>query len=721
MSMVRFEDLLEKVRHSHPNADLDLLRNAYAFSAGAHKEQVRRSGEPYLSHPLEVASILAELKLDVVCVSVGLLHDVVEDTLTTVEKIREHFGEDVAHLVDGVTKISQIRFSSQRQRQAENFRKLLLAMVDDIRVMLVKLADRLHNMRTLEHLPLPRRKSIAQETLDIYAPIAHRLGMAKIRSELEDLAFRCLDPVSYQAVVDQTEEHKSSSERLIQQIRQSLQELLLEQGIEADIEGRTKRVYSVHQKMKRQRIGLHQVYDFVAIRVLVKAVPDCYAVLGIVNNMWSPVPGRIKDFIAMPRPNMYQALHTTVIGTSGQPFEIQIRTRDMHRVAEEGIAAHWRYKEGRVEENKDDKRFLWLRHLLEWQREVKDPHQFLSNLKIDLYPEEVYAFTPKGEVMTLPRGATLVDFAYSIHTEVGHECVGAKVNGRIVPLKHRLRNGEIVEILTSKGSHPSRDWLSVVKSTRARNQIRRWINLKERDRAVELGQNLLEKEARKFGLNLKKYEDTIDSLLPVFSVSRREDLLAGISYGKIPARRVLTKLEPEMEYQEAEKAQQSKLHTAIKRVLRRTDPAIQVRGHDDLLVFRAKCCSPIRGEDIIGYITVGRGISVHSANCTNVDNLLSNPERRVEVEWTQDEEEARYPVQLSIYTEDRTGVLADITSGISGINTNIVNVQARTLEDRYGVIKMTVEISDTEHLDKVMNFIKGVGGVQQVERGGRAS
>ena len=721
MSMVRFEDLLEKARHSHPNTNLDLLRNAYAFSARAHKEQVRRSGEPYLSHPLEVASILAELKLDVVCVSVGLLHDVVEDTLTTVEKIREHFGEDVAHLVDGVTKISQIRFSSQRQRQAENFRKLLLAMVDDIRVMLVKLADRLHNMRTLEHLPLRRGKSIAQETLDIYAPIAHRLGMAKIRSELEDLAFRYLDPVSYQAVVDQTEEHKSSSERFIQQIRQSLQELLQEQGIEADIEGRTKRVYSVHQKMKRQRIGLHQVYDFVAIRVLVKAVPDCYAVLGIVNNMWSPVPGRIKDFIAMPRPNMYQALHTTVIGTSGQPFEIQIRTRDMHRVAEEGIAAHWRYKEGRVEEDKDDKRFLWLRHLLEWQQEVKDPHQFLSNLKIDLYPEEVYAFTPKGEVMALPRGATVVDFAYSIHTEVGHECVGAKVNGRIVPLKHRLRNGEIVEILTSKGSHPSRDWLNVVKSTRARSQIRRWVNLKEKERAVELGQNLLEKEARKFGLNLKKYEDTIDSLLPVFSVSRREDLLAGISYGKIPARQVLTKLEPEAQYQEAEKAQQSKLHTAIKRVLRRTDPAIQVRGHDDFLVFRAKCCSPIRGEDIIGYITVGRGISIHSANCPNVDNLLSNPERRVEVEWTQDEEETRYPVQLSIYTEDRTGVLADITSCISGINTNIVNVQARTLEDRYGVIKMTVEISDTEHLDKVMNFIKGVGGVQQVERGGRAS
>ena len=719
--MVLFEDLLEQVRRAHPNSDLDLLRRAYTFSARQHGEQVRRSGEPYLSHPLEVANILAQLKLDVVCVSVGLLHDVVEDTLTTVEAIREYFGEDVAHLVDGVTKISQIRFSSQRQRQAENFRKLLLAMVDDIRVMLVKLADRLHNMRTLQHLPADRRKSIAQETLDIYAPIAHRLGMARIRSELEDLAFGYLDPISYQTIVARTEERKLSSQNLIQEITRAMQKLFQEQGIEAEIQDRIKRVYSTHQKMKRQKIGLHQVYDFVAIRVLVKTVGDCYALLGIVNNMWSPVPGRIKDFIAMPRPNMYQALHTTVIGPSGQPFEIQIRTHDMHRVAEEGIAAHWRYKEGKVDEDKDDKRFLWLRHLLEWQQEVKDPHQFLSNLKIDLYPEEVYTFTPKGEVITLPRGATAVDFAYSIHTEVGHKCVGAKVNGRIVPIKHRLRNGDIVEILTSKESHPSRDWLTFVKASRARNQIRRWINLKQKVRAVELGQALLDKEARKVGINLKKYGDRIEAVLSEFSVSKREDLLAGVGYGKISSWQVLKRLEPETTLKEAEKSEKSKLRTVVSRVLRSTESAIQVRGYDDLLVFRAKCCSPIRGEDIIGYITVGRGISVHSANCPNVDNLLSDPERRIEVEWTSGEEEIRYPVRLSIYTEDRTGVLAEITSAISAINTNIVNVRARTLEDRYGVIDMTVEISDTEHLDKLMNFIKGIGGVQQVERGGRAS
>ena len=717
--MIQFEDLAQKVQKAHPKADLELLREAYLFSACEHKEQLRRSGEPFLSHPLEVANILAELKLDVACISVGLLHDVVEDTLTTVETIRESFGEDIAHLVDGVTKISQIRFSSQRQKQAENFRKLLLAMVDDIRVMLVKLADRLHNMRTLQHLPPSKRKMISQETLDIYAPIAHRLGMAKIRSELEDLAFRQLDPVSYQSIVAQEEERKAASEKFIYGVTRTLEQSLQKQGIEAKIQSRIKRVYSVHRKMKRQKIGLHQVYDFVAVRVLTDTVRDCYAVLGIVNNMWNPVPGRIKDFIAMPRPNLYQSVHTTVISENGQPFEIQIRTHEMHRVAEEGIAAHWKYKEGKVQEDGDDQRFLWLRRLLEWQQEVKDPHQFLSNLKIDLYPEEVYTFTPKGEVITLARGATLLDFAYSIHTEVGHKCVGAKVDGRIVPLKHKLRNGEIVEILTSNEARPSRDWLNFVKTSRARSNIRRWINLKEKKRAVELGEKLLEKEARKFRIDLKKYQEKMKSLLPQFHTSKTKDLLAGIGYGKISAGHVLRELEPEKTREAV--ANQSALGTMVKKVFGRAEPAIQVEGHNDLLVTRAKCCSPIRGEDIIGYITIGRGISVHSANCRNLESLVLNPERKIEVQWTPNGEESRYPVRLSIYTEDRTGVLAEITSAISGIDTNIINIQARTLEDRYGVVDMTVEIADTVHLDKVMNFIKRIGGVQQVERRGRTA
>ena len=448
--MIRYEDLEEKVLSHHPSADSELLRKAYVFSAREHKGQVRQSGEPYLSHPLEVANILAEMRLDVDCVSVGLLHDVVEDTLTSIEKIREYFGDNVSNLVDGVTKISQIQLSSREERQADYFRKLLLAMVDDVRVILVKLADRLHNMRTLQYLSLDKRRAIAQETLEIYAPIAHRLGMAKIRGELEDLSFAHLDQGSYDKLFGQIEEKKTNSRKFIRDVTSTLVKQLEDQGIKAQIESRTKRIYSTYQKMTRQKIPLDQVYDFIAIRVLVDSVRDCYTVLGLVNNLWSPVPNRIKDFIAMPRGNMYQSLHTSVVGANGQPFEVQIRTQDMHQVAEEGIAAHWKYKEGRLQNDDEDKRFLWLRHLLEMHREVGDPHQFLSNLKIDLYPEEVYIFTPKGEVVTLPRSATPVDFAYHIHSEVGDRCAGAKVSGRIVPLKYQLRNGEMVEISTSK-------------------------------------------------------------------------------------------------------------------------------------------------------------------------------------------------------------------------------------------------------------------------------
>ncbi|HUG44842.1 MAG TPA: bifunctional (p)ppGpp synthetase/guanosine-3',5'-bis(diphosphate) 3'-pyrophosphohydrolase [Acidobacteriota bacterium] len=715
--MIRYEDLEEKVRQNHPGADLELLKKAYIFSAREHKGQVRQSGEPYLSHPLEVANILAEMRMDAACVSVGLLHDVVEDTLTDVPTIREYFGEDVAHLVDGVTKIGQIQFSSREERQAENFRKLLLAMVDDIRVILVKLADRLHNMRTLQHLPPEKRKGIARETLEIYAPIAHRLGMAKIRGELEDLAFSYLDPVAYQNILADVEEKKALSGEFIDKIKQSLMEHLEAQGIKAQIESRIKRAYSIYQKMKRQKIGLDQVYDFVAIRIVVDTVRDCYTVLGVVNNIWSPLPGRIKDFIAMPRNNMYQSLHTTVVGFGGQPFEIQIRTQEMHRISEEGIAAHWKYKEGKVQEDKDDKRFLWLRHLLEWQREVKDPHQFLSNLKIDLYPEEVYLFTPKGEVITLPRGATPVDFAYYIHTEVGHKCVGSKVNGRIVPLKYRLNNGEIVEILTGPEGRPSRDWLNFVKTSRARSAIRRWLNQRQKEQAIELGRKLLEKAARKYKLSFKKYESRLDELLARHNYSKVEELVAAVGFGKLAAGQLFQELEPELKGKEAEReGEPSRLASMVQNVFRKREVPIQVKGHDDLLVFRAKCCNPIRGEDVVGYITVGRGISVHSVHCPNVENLLLNPERKVEVEWTDGAEEGRYPVRLSIDTEDRTGVLAEIAAAVSGIQTNILDAQARTLEDGQGLIELTIEIADTDHLEKVMNTLKRIGGVRDVER-----
>ena len=715
--MIRFEDLERKVHQYHPSDDLELLRKAYVFSAREHKGQVRQSGEPYLSHPLEVANILAEMKLDVSCVSVGLLHDVVEDTLTRIEKIREYFGDDIGHVVDGLTKISQIHFSSREEQQAENFRKLLLAMVDDVRVIMVKLADRLHNMRTLQYLSPEKREAIAQETLDIYAPIAHRLGMAKMRGELEDLSFSYLDPPAYQNLLGQVEEKKANSSQFIAEVTDVMLQRIQEQGIQVQIESRIKRIYSLHQKMMRQRITPDQVYDFIAIRILVDSVRDCYTILGLVNNLWNPVPGRIKDLIAMPRPNRYQSLHTSLVGPNGQPFEIQIRTHEMNRVAEEGIAAHWKYKEGRLEEEGDEKRFLWLRQLLDMQQEVDDPHQFLSNLKIDLFPEEVYLFTPKGEVVTLPRGVTPVDFAYYIHSEVGNRCVGAKVNGRIVPLKYELRNGEIVEILTSSHERPSRDWMNFVKTARARNSIRRWLNQRQKERAIEIGQKMLEKEARKCKLNLKKYKAQLESIASEYKAAKLEDLLSSIGYGKVGSRQILRRLDPGRVTKDETK--ESTLSTVVQKVFGSSDAAIQVKGYDDLLVFRAKCCNPIQGEQITGYITVGRGISVHSTKCRNVENLLVNPERRIEVEWSDGVGEVMYPVRLSIATEDRTGILAEITAGVSTLNTNIVDAQAKIVNSQFGEIRMTIEVRDMKHLQKVVGFLKGIAGIHSIERRGR--
>jgi GTP pyrophosphokinase len=502
--MIRFDTLLDKVRSYSPEADIELLRRAYAFSAAEHKGQVRYSGEPYLVHPLEVAHLLADMKLDVVAIAAGLLHDVVEDTLTTPARIAELFGPEIAHVVEGVTKIGAIPFSSSEERQAENFRKMLLAMVDDIRVVLVKLADRLHNMRTLHHLPEERRTKIAQETLDIYAPIANRLGMSKIKNELEELAFKYLEPKAYDGLRSKVDAKRKHSDIVIEELSRTLRAKLREAQVPIiQLDGRIKRLYSIHQKLKRQKIDLERVYDFVALRVVTQSVKDCYAALGIIHQTWSPVPGRIKDFIAMPRPNGYQSLHTSVVSEHGVPFEVQIRTEEMHRHAEEGIAAHWKYKEGRVGDHRDERYFHWMRQLLEVQQEVRDPQEFLQNLKIDLYPEEVYIFTPKGEVKSLPRGATAVDFAYAVHTDVGHHCVGARINGRMVPLRTRLQNGDIVEIITQSGHKPSRDWLSFVATSRARSKVRHVLQAEERVRSIDLGRRLFEKEVRRFGLNPK--------------------------------------------------------------------------------------------------------------------------------------------------------------------------------------------------------------------------
>ncbi len=718
--MIRFEDIIEKVRRNNPDADVEVLRRAYVFSADEHKGQVRRSGEPYLVHPLEVADFLADMHLDVTAIAAGLLHDVVEDTLTTIERIEELFGPEVAHVVAGVTKLGALPFASLEHRQAESFRKMLLAMVDDVRVILVKLADRLHNMRTLEHLPEDRRAQIAQETRDIYAPIANRLGMSKVRNELEELAFRHLEPEAYESLRVKVDGRRRATEGLIEDLRQTIASKLTEAQVPiVQLEGRTKRLYSIHQKLKRQRISVEQVYDLAALRLITHTVKDCYAALGIIHHTWSPVPGRIKDFIAMPRPNGYQSLHTSVVSGRGFAFEVQIRTTDMHRVAEEGIAAHWKYIDGRVGSTTDDQYFLWLRQMLEWQQEVHDPQEFMQSLKVDLYPEEVYSFTPRGEVKALPRGATIVDFAYAIHTDVGHQCVGGRVNGKMVPLRTHLKNGDIVEIVTGRERRPSRDWLSFVATSRARNKIRHFINTEDKTRATELGRKLLEREARRFAVNLKATlePEAVSTLAAEYGSRKIEDVYAAIGYGKVSARHVLQKLAPQDPRPDDAGVQSGP--TPAVRDRKSAEERITVRGFDDLLVFRARCCNPIRGEKIVGYITRGKGVSVHSVRCPNVLNLLYDPERRIEVAWGRGRDPAPYVVQLAIQVEDRRGILADISARIAGIDTNIRNVEATSGDDRRGQISVTVEIKDVKHLNRVIKSLRDVTGVLDVERSGR--
>ena len=715
--MISFDDLAVKARAHNPESDTDLLHRAYEFSAVEHAGQRRRSGEEYITHPLEVAGLVADMKLDDVAIAAGLLHDVVEDTLTTITSVREYFGPEVAHVVEGVTKISTIPFSSSEERQAENFRKMLLAMVDDVRVILVKLADRLHNMRTLDHLGEDQRLKIAQETLDIYAPIAHRLGMSKIKNELEGLAFRHLELKAYETLRLWVDKRRRATEQTVAVLKRTLESKLTEAQIPVvGIEGRIKRLFSIRQKIKRQRIGLEQVYDLVALRVITKSVKDCYATLGIIHQTWAPVPGRFKDFVAMPRPNAYQSLHTSVVSDRGFPFEVQIRTERMHSVAEEGIAAHWKYKEGRVGAKPDEQYFVWLRQLLEWQQEVRDPSEFIHSLKVDLYPEEVYTFTPKGEVKALPRGATPVDFAYAIHTDVGHTCVGARVNGRMVPLRTRLQSGDIVEVVTASGHKPSRDWQSFVATSRARNKIKHVINAEENVRAVDLGRKLLDKEVRRFDLSTKKVLDSasVAQISGEFGLKKGDDLFAAVGYGKISARKVLAKLVPQDKLRE--KADETAIAAVVRRVFRPSEDKIKVRGFDDLMVFRARCCNPIRGEKIVGYITRGKGVSVHAATCPNVLNLLYDPERRIDVVWDRADPASSFTVCLAIQVEDRRGILADVTGAIANVNINMRKVEASTNEDQRGRISVTMDITDLKHLQRVSKVLRAVPGVVDVER-----
>ena len=714
---LRFRELLNKVRANRPAEDTELLQRAFAFAREQHAAQRRESGEPFLSHPLEVAHILAEMRLDVPTLCAALLHDVVEDTKIPIATIAEQFGPEVARIVEGTTKFTRLDFLAPEARQAENVRKMLLAMADDVRVVVVKLADRLHNMRTLQFLPPEKRERIARETLEIYAPIAHRLGMGLIRGELEDLAFSYLEPEAYQELQKRVASKSKYHEKFLHEVQDLIRKKLVENSIPAEVDGRIKRLYSIHQKIQRQQRAFDQIYDLLAVRVVTDTVRNCYAALGVIHQIWRPVPGRFKDYIAMPRPNLYQSLHTTVIH-QGQPFEVQIRTQEMHRIAEQGVAAHWKYKDGAQTTETDDQRIVWMRQLIEWVQEMQEPSEFLSTLRVDLYPEEVYTFTPKGRVIVLPRGATPVDFAYAVHTEVGHQCIGAKVNGQIVPLRYQLANGDVVEILTQKGHTPSRDWLNFVCTSRARSKIRQWLNLHERQQATELGRRLMEKEARQFGLSLKKIpEAALQRVAVEYGCAKIEDLYAGLGYGKWSARQVLAKAtgEPLIERPEDKTPP---LVTRVKRALGIRDAAILVRGYDDLMVYRARCCNPIRGDDIVGYVTRGRGVAVHRTSCPNVQRLLYESERRIPVEWAR-QADTSFPVRLLIRAEDRTGMLAEITRVISDAGSNIRALETRS-EHLYARIDILLEIADRRQLDRILANLKRIAGVLEAERVYRA-
>jgi len=726
----RFEALLKRVHANRPSDDIQLIRKAWEFCVKHHEGQLRASGEPYIIHPLEVAEVLAEMKLDATAIAAGLLHDAVEDTPATNEEIEAGFGEQVAHIVDGVTKIEKIQFANREDRQAENVRKMLLAMVSDVRVVLIKLADRLNNMRTLEHLKPDRQEAIARETLDIYAPLAHRLGMGKVRGELEDLAFRYTDPVSYERVAAAVEARRAEGEQFLRSVEDVLVEQLRENGINARVEWRIKRLYSIYQKIERQKISFDQVYDLLAIRVITQDVASCYAVFGLIHTLWRPVPGRIKDFIAMPRANRYQSLHTTVIGEGGHQFEVQIRTEEMHRIAEEGIAAHWKYKAGESALTaRDEERLNWIRQLVEWQKEMTDPNEFLSSLKMDLYPDEVYTFTPKGKVVVVPAGGTPVDFAYTIHTEVGHTCVGAKVNGRMVPLRTRLRTGDIVEIVTQKDHKPSRDWLSFVKSPRARNKIKHWLNEDQRRRAVEIGRKLLEKEARRFKVPMAQINDQdLGRIAGDYGVATAADLLATLGQGKHSAHQVLNKLAPGLPNQpgmepgvEAKPGAEAGMSDAVRKLHLTGSDSLQVEGQNDLLVYRARCCNPIRGEEIVGYVTRGKGVAVHARSCPNVQNLLYESDRRISVEWARAGGAAqRYPVKITVFCDDRPGMLKELTAVISDENTNIRGVEINHDDQGEAIIEFVVEAEDLAHLNRMVLGVRRVPGVRTVQRAQKA-
>jgi GTP pyrophosphokinase len=708
--IIRLQDIVEEVHQHHPEADTALIEKAYVFSARAHEGQLRLNGEPYLSHPLEVAYLLAKMGLGPITVSCGLLHDTVEDTTTSLDELEEYFGEEVTDIVNGITKIGQLTFGDRLTQQAEYIRKMILSMSHDIRVLLVKLADRAHNMRTLGFMEPAKQKRIARETLDIYAPLAGRLGMFRIKAELEDLAFFYLEPEAYQQIQEGLARKKGEREKYVEEVCQLLREKLAEHHLEGEVSGRLKHYYSIYRKLQAQQITLDELYDLLAFRIVVNSVADCYEALGVIHALFRPVPGRLKDYIGMPKGNMYQSIHTTVIGLYGERLEIQIRTQEMHRVSEEGIAAHWSYKEKRRFQEEDARRFNWLKQMVDLQKELKSPQELMDGVRLELYPDEVYVFTPKGEVKELPRGATVVDFAYAIHTEVGHQCSGAKVNSRIVPLRTELQNGVTVEIITSPHHHPSRDWLQFVRTTKARSKIRQWLNIAAREQSIALGKELLEREFRKSGTGLQKLLKEGEELKRVaqeLSFVRIDDLLAAVGHGKVSPGQVGSRLFKTTPPAVEEAPQEPELRRE------KDQAALRIKDLDDLLVRLANCCQPIPGDAIMGYITRGKGVTIHRADCSYLASTESF--RQIPAEWDGGKKQL-YAVNIQVVTVDKPGLLADITNALKTAEVNVTRAQVETTADRKGIAKFTIQVADQQHLEKVFAALKRLKEVISVRR-----
>ncbi|MBA3029143.1 MAG: bifunctional (p)ppGpp synthetase/guanosine-3',5'-bis(diphosphate) 3'-pyrophosphohydrolase [Desulfobacteraceae bacterium] len=711
--MIRINNINDKVSENYPDADLDIIDRAYIYSARVHDGQVRLSGEPYLSHPLEVAYILANMNMDTVSIAAALLHDVIEDTHATPEEIKEIFGDEVFHIVSGVTKLSVITFNSSEERQAESIRRMLLAMADDIRVILIKLADRLHNMRTLQYQKEPKQKLIARETMDIYAPLAARLGIQWIKKELQDTSFKYLLPEDYTDIESRVNKDKEERENYVEQVKTIIRENLEKNTVKGEVLGRYKHFFSIHQKMLEQNLDFEDIYDIIAFRIILDTIPQCYEALGVVHSLWRPVPNKFKDYIGNPKPNMYRSLHTTVIGPKGERIEVQIRTREMDEVATSGIAAHWSYKEGASPDSDISKKFTWIKNIIENQENIQDPNEFLENVRIDLFPEDVYVFTPKGEVKSLPRGATPVDFAYLIHTEVGNQCVGAKVNGRMVPLKHELATGNIIEIVTVKNHHPSKDWLNFVKTVKARARIRQWIKTQDKERSLSLGREMCEKAFRKNNLNftaLVRSEKMIETMEHM-NFKTVEDLIASVGYGKTTPLQIVRKFVTKETGEEAEDTILGKIIDKVRK--KKVSSGVLVKGIDDILIKFGKCCRPVPGDEIIGYITQGFGVTIHRKTCVNA--LKTNPERQIEVDWDKKSTET-FPVKVGIRSMDRVGLLADIAATISKNEANIQDVNTKTNEDKVVSIFLTLAVGDTHHLEKVLSSLRKVKYIQEAKR-----